>query len=304
MINKFIIVAPSYNPNSGGVVVLHKLCHILNNLGYEAYLYPYITNHVISYDGVQKYCRAIFARKLKKFLLSKDLVTPVISKTTTLHKLDDCVVIYPEIVAGNPLNAKNVVRWFLHHPGYHTGRIEYGVGELYFKYGAYFSGLYLHGSKMSEKILNITHYPLHLYNSDNLNNNRSGTAYCIRKGAGRKVIHDLNNSILIDGKSHEEISRIFKSVKTFISYDLYTAYSWFAALCGCDSIVVPEDNISIDNWQPNEYDRAGIAYGFDKIIEARLSIEVLKQRFINEELTSINNVIDAVNEMNAFFKNI
>ena len=35
----YIIVTPSYVPNSGGIIALHKLCHDLNQLGERAYLY-------------------------------------------------------------------------------------------------------------------------------------------------------------------------------------------------------------------------------------------------------------------------
>jgi hypothetical protein len=37
---RIIITAPSYNPAIGGAITLHKLCHILNLIGYDAYLYP------------------------------------------------------------------------------------------------------------------------------------------------------------------------------------------------------------------------------------------------------------------------
>jgi hypothetical protein len=37
---KFIIFSGSYSEDSGGTVVLHQLCHLLNTNGYEAYLYP------------------------------------------------------------------------------------------------------------------------------------------------------------------------------------------------------------------------------------------------------------------------
>ena len=35
----YIIVTPSYVPNSGGIIALHKLCHDLNQMGERAYLY-------------------------------------------------------------------------------------------------------------------------------------------------------------------------------------------------------------------------------------------------------------------------
>ena len=37
---KIIIAAPSYNDKSGGSIALHKLCHVLNNLEYDAYVCP------------------------------------------------------------------------------------------------------------------------------------------------------------------------------------------------------------------------------------------------------------------------
>jgi phosphatidylserine decarboxylase len=37
---KIIIGAPSYTNKHGGIIALHRLCHILNNLNYDAYIYP------------------------------------------------------------------------------------------------------------------------------------------------------------------------------------------------------------------------------------------------------------------------
>ena len=36
--SQIIIAAPMYNESIGGCVVLHKLCHILNELGYDSAL--------------------------------------------------------------------------------------------------------------------------------------------------------------------------------------------------------------------------------------------------------------------------
>ena len=37
---KFVIYTHRYDVNSGGLIVLHFLCHMINTLGYEAYLWP------------------------------------------------------------------------------------------------------------------------------------------------------------------------------------------------------------------------------------------------------------------------
>lgn len=99
------------------------------------------------------------------------------------------------------------------------------------------------------------------------------------------------NSTLIDGKSHEDVSRIFKRVKTFISYDAYTAYSIFATLCGCESIVVPEKGVEKEIWYPDKKDRDGIAYGFDDLDHARETAHRVKMNVAaaedeNQEIVS------------------
>ena len=142
---------------------------------------------------------------------------------------------------------------------------------MYFDYND-FSRLFNYpASKISEEKLTITHFPFEYYNLDGAleSHQRSGTAYCLRKGKNKKIVHDLKDSVLIDGKSHQEISSIFKRVSTFISYDTHTAYSSFAVLCGADSVVIPDENISKEKMYPNIEDRNGIAYGFKDVFFAR-----------------------------------
>ena len=96
------------------------------------------------------------------------------------------------------------------------------------------------------------------------------------------MVHELAGSELIDGLSHREIAELFKRSKTFVSYDLYTAYSTFAALCGCDSVVIPQEGINVDQWIPDQYHRAGIAYGFEGIIQSRAERSLLIERVKGE----------------------
>ena len=73
---------------------------------------------------------------------------------------------------------------------------------------------------------------------------------------------------LFDGLNHEEKARIFNERKYFISYDLYTLYNLYALICGAIPVVVPDENVSKEEWLANEADRYGIAYGFDDIDRA------------------------------------
>lgn len=308
---KFIIVTPSYSENNGGAIVLHKLCHTINALGREAFLFPIVENLELNKFNYKKTFLKFFKKHLRepfrRFKTVPNLNTPVIKKLPEDIKSENWVVVYPEITFGNPLGAKHVVRWLLHNPGFdpatgkETKNYFYGKGELYFRIGPWFKDFQQPGSTTSGSFLQVFHFPLNIFNLDGAVKNRSGTAYTIRKGKNKKIVHDLSDSILIDGLKHEEIAKIFKKVKTFISYDSVTTFSYFAALCGCDSIVIPDENISEEEWMPNPEDRYGLSYGFENIAKARETSKYLPERFQRFESSSESSVKNFLNEVDIFF---
>jgi hypothetical protein len=90
----YYIDAPAYRRTSAGIRVMHLLCHALNSIGEEAYVYPTETNPT----------------------LNTPLVTPEISAR---HKAAgrEPIVVYPEVVPGNPRKAASVVRYVLNRAG-------------------------------------------------------------------------------------------------------------------------------------------------------------------------------------------
>lgn len=307
MKKRYIIFTPSYDENIGGIVVLNKLCSLLNDLGEDAYLYPYFN----TYEMNKKNCFKVFMKcmestlrnNFKKYKINESLNIKVFNEKLDEIKEND-IVIYAENVFGNPLKAKNVVRWLLHQPGFHSEKIYYGENELYFKFNSAIRDFDFKNSKTSKHFLKIIHYPVEIYNNIKKVKKRKGTAYCLRKGVNKLIQHNLDDSILIDNKSHKEVSEIFKSVETFISYDTYTAYSIFAVLCGCKSIVVPDDGVSKEQWYPNETDRYGIAYGFSEDEEkiAYSTSHLVEEHIKKEEINNIKNVKIFIKECNEYFK--
>ncbi|WP_143413734.1 hypothetical protein [Haemophilus paracuniculus] len=127
----------------------------------------------------------------------------------------------------------------------------------------------------------------------------------VRKGTNKPFIHP-ENSICVDNLSHEQIATIFRCSKRFICYDDYTAYSIFAILCGCESIVVPAEGVPIEQWYPDEKDRYGIAYGLNdaQLDWARETRHNVIERIESEHKKSEENVKEFIKELERYFFNL
>jgi len=278
---EFIVFAPPYNPNIGGFVVLHQLCHFLNEIGRTCHLVPWFSSAEISpIDDVAVANRVFEQResiRRDSYRVNPDLNTPLYRRPWRgIAKRDDVVVVYPEVVFGNPLRARNVARWLLHNPGFHNKHCYYVPGEVHFRYMDAYKPLPLPWIEASDLILTVLRTPWEQYKEPPVGSPpREGTAYIVRKGAGKPLVHDVNGSIQIDGMSHAEISDVFRRVKTFISYDTYTFFSALAVVAGADSVVIPDAGVSVDEWMPDPEKRAGLAYGFDDLERARASRDQL-----------------------------
>lgn len=266
---KFVVWAPPFDDASGGVIALHLLCHRLVEQGEDAYIWP-----AMSHERRPLWRKLLFefkahlTGKYRRYRLGP-FVTPIAAR----KMLRDAIVVYPEIVEGNPLGARHVVRWLLNKPGFFTDKTDYDENDLFFFYQDAFNDPQL--NPHPDRLLRVTwiNEAYRKYNEGA----RSGSCFLIKKGAGREIVHDLRDSIQIDALSHEEKARVFNETERFYSYDLYTMYSMYAALCGCDSVVVPDPQLSVEDWMPEE-SRYGIAYGEDQLAWAAATREILLNR--------------------------
>lgn len=307
MIKNILIMSPSYDENVGGFIVLHKLCDLLNSIGKKAFLCPYSDNCIISPTAFWKDTFRSIRRhsklKRKSYKTNPAFNTPVLSQVPHDIQSDNWIVVYPEVVNGNPLRAKNVVRWFLHQPGFHSGTVMYCKNEFHVKYNSAICDFIFPGCTLSDEELKIVHYPLEHYNQDQVAGSREGSAYCLRKGKGKEMVHDIGNSTLIDGLTHQEIGSIFKKVQYFVSYDTLTAYSRFAVLCGCESIVIPDPGVLKEEWYPNESDRWGISYGFSDVEReaAKSTAHLVLPQILIEHKKSMENAACFFEKLEAHF---
>lgn len=297
---KYTIVAPSFQADSGGRIALHYLCHLLNEAGHHAELFPRGRVPLRRSSGPRDFAilARYFARRVKqrewRYATNFNWDTPV----TWSPPSEETVVVYPEVVKGNPLGAKRVVRWFLHKPGHITGVADYGENELYFFYQKAFNDPVINPN--SENLLRIAWHRDDVYCRTNFGA-RSGTCYMLRKGRGRPLVHDTRESLLVDGLTHEELAQVFNEKKYFISYDPYTMYSRFAAMCGCTSIVIPEEGVSKEQWRPEDELRFGIAYGFDDIPWALETLPALESFIKRDKERQRELISDFIAKTEGFF---
>ena len=228
-------------------MVLHQLCHLLNELG-EAYVIPMPRGTVINWLNIEHVEQFVTAEKnhLANFKTCPSLNTPIFSSYPGLD-VEACVAVYPEVVLGNPFKFNNVARWVLYHSGFHRRISCTSKGEVEFKFNQEFAGAEISGfsetADLTLKVWMPNEKTLSTFQAnigasrEELNKGRSGVAYCVRKGQPRHNELIDEEAICIDDKNIEEVTDILKKVEYFISFDPDTYYSELAVAYGCCSLI-------------------------------------------------------------------
>lgn len=298
---RFLIVSPR-QWGMGGPIVLHALCKYLCSEGYDARLlsdysrvlydgkissYALYITHIIR-DTTKSLLVKVFGEKMFRRFVSftSHVDIPVKGcKFTFIPSLDEhTVVVYPDIIGRNFLNAKHVVRWMLYYNRY--PKEAYGENDLFFSFSHAFND---NAINPAGRICTITYYNWDVYKRTNFGK-REGTCYIIRKGKARKDLPDKFDGVIVDKLPEKDKVKCFNECVYCVSYDCNTAYSSIAAICGCISIVVPEpgksrkDYIDGKGW--------GVAFGFDEseINFAKSTVGKLQESFDSVEERNRKNV--------------
>jgi hypothetical protein len=260
---KFLIYSFNYDWKSGGNQVLHDLGKILSQ-DYTTYVFGTTT---------------VFDSKA---------ICVNIDKAKEIAIQDDVITIYPEVISGNPFNAKNVVRYVLYYPGWHAGDKEYSDDELIITY----NNEYVKDTKYDNAfVLTLLNPKLNIMKNHDKKRNKIGLL--VRKCKDFDYKMNLLNQykhllklpvISIDDEINKctdlrNLSKIYNTISLFISFDPHTYHSTMAALCGCTSVVIPSKEISSEVFY--NVQKYGVAYGFENIDFAKLThgkmIENLKE---------------------------
>lgn len=223
-INPYYIVTPQYARTSAGVRALHLLCHWLNKRGMRASI--------------------LFLNSKRGTATHPDLLTPVLTQAgVDLHFSEGRtpIVVYPEIVTGNPTGSRCVVRFLLNVPGLLGGESHFGKEELVLGYSRHLAEL----CGVPEQVLHVPVIDTNVFFPGE-HEERTKTCFYAMKfqtvheqsvfGVPQGAIEITANRT--DSQSPQEIAAIFRRSKQFYCFE-NTALATEAVLCGCPAIFMP-----------------------------------------------------------------
>ena len=227
--NLSFLIAARPIDKSAGIVVLHRLADALIKLGHKAYIIFYSGNPAkanFHWSNNQSY--------YDKELLHTEFDRTPDDKTYIKKLIAESYVIYPEVISGNPLNAKRAVRYFLNSDGVLTGT----------------------PSNYSEKDYKLTFDPIFKRDANSILSTiitdklftRSDSApeagrtldiTFIGKGQMFGPVYTIHNSTIITRNwpdSKMGLARLLKSTRYFFSWDAVSSTNCDALLCGAKPV--------------------------------------------------------------------
>jgi len=262
----FVVAAYDFSEVSGGVTVLHRLCDRLNTIFADVRDVP-----------------LCYLSRLD--MTATEIVTNPEYKTPVLPSWMDAkdgIVVYPEVVFGNPFNSSRVINWMLYFPGLNGGPSadDFDDRNLIACYGSGVCSPF-NSSRFHTVPLRVTDYQLtHFLNlpvterrEGNINFRGKDTFYSSRSGNIRRNHTFPRNGTVLDRSftGKRERLEMFARAESFYSLDAATFRNVEAAMAGATSVVLPVEGVSKEEWlhAVGEEWAHGIAYGEDDIPHAK-----------------------------------
>jgi hypothetical protein len=253
----FLVWAPPYTHRSSGVRALYRLCHHLNSRGHSCAML--VRPAVEKPAGLALSVVRAFEwrwRRLRQAMAPGAAPTeraeiPAHWRTAIHHgPVGDSIVIYPEVVSGNPFQASKVVRWALNNPGLLGGDTFYPDEELVFVYDPQRLEVVNQAIRTPigpERVLWMGLVdPDHIYPDQSVPKTidcsftHKGHALKARfplpETAGIVALEDHTSSMAALGDT-------LRRTRTLYSYDHYSNVLREAAICGCDVRVIGDDGV-------------------------------------------------------------
>lgn len=271
------IYIANFLPIHGGTLVLSAMCAYLRKFGYDARL---LIRDYNQYGKTKKCISRLLKIKnnikiaFMLFLSRYSLLPARYRKRRTSINIagiselicfkilppfnKDSIIIYPEVIFGNPFKIKSVVRYLLYHQEYSRKENSYSSSDKFIAYRMIFNDKTLNPQNI---IITFNLFDSQLYRQYNFGD-RKGVCYLIYKGRDRKDLpHVFDGKVFKKIPSQEELVNTFNECKYCYSYDPQSFYNSIAAVCGCIPIVVLEPGKTPQDYlSPGEM-HYGVAYG-------------------------------------------
>ncbi|MDE1193953.1 MAG: hypothetical protein PW896_01880 [Pseudomonas sp.] len=260
----YYIYAPDYRETSSGICVMHYLCHALNIAGHEAY--------VALCDVVNPALR------------TPALTDQIIKRHNDLGRTP--IVVYPEVVSGNPLSGPVVVRYILNRAGFLTGNsLQAGANDLFFHYAHDFRD-----ESLNTNMLTLPVIDSELFSPPTEPVERRKSYLYLHRHQLRDVDFaslptDIEILSLSKPKTLAQLAEIFKSADVLYSYEI-SATCTEAMLCGCPVIYLQGGHIDTLPFTEHFGD-AGAAMHYEPggLARARASLPQARERWLEIETT-------------------
>jgi tetratricopeptide (TPR) repeat protein len=193
---RYVIVSPVYRHNSAGIRVLYNLQQWLIRAGYDAIVINYLTGLDIS-------------------------------------QFADDIAIYPDVVSGNPLKCRRVVRYLLNHPGRIGGDLAFPPHELAL---AHSRDIAIHTKGAIFYIPSTEGFFI------NKGLDRTHDAFYIGKGKNLNV-HPTDAIQITHAwpPKRAQLADFLNRTRNVYIYDDMTVVSYEAKLCGCNIFLIKND---------------------------------------------------------------
>lgn len=306
----FVFYAPLLWYEIGGIVAVYNMVRLINQ------------------QKNPNYCAKIFNIFNVRFSSEFNNINDFITEEEVN---DNCIVIYPEIVSGNPLNAKNVVRWILLAIGIETKQDTvdtWNKNDLICNWESEDKDSILRKHYIKKNYFYIPNYE------------RVYTCGLIKKGVefNKNFKHkkffeiDLDKILKFDtcanyinniclkifGKTdiiNEEniddlVCRLFNKSKIFFTYDVKTMWIVYALICNCPVVIIPPVNFnkkdffnqSIFNYN-GEILNDGIGWGIEEKEFAIKTVERARDNIKKIFSIELENSVNKINSIYNHFKN-
>jgi CDP-4-dehydro-6-deoxyglucose reductase, E1 len=226
---RFLIYTPFYQGSSNGIRILYTLVELLREMGINALIVCY-DHQIHDNTSLPERYRELFLRIGVDF------------SSSDIREND--IVIYPEIISGNPLQAVNVVRYLLNRPYVLTGEpVVYGPTDLIVSYSSW---------------VDKHAFPLFLLNDDrhlfypaDITQKENTALLYFGKKPGIKIPPRIREFVQLFDRTQEitryfpanrlELGHLLRKSRVLISMDPLTNLCFEATLCNTPALVIEDD---------------------------------------------------------------